>query len=215
MESAHRQVRLGAPEHGERLLGALLRLGMDVPHECEGHGTCGTCVVLVRDGLDALAPADEEERDVLDRSGALEAGARLACRVVATGAELAIEMTRRGPPPGGGAAFSDALPVTLSARAADFVARKLAARDASAALRLAVRPSGCSGFAYRVEYADSIEAHDTVFESRGIRIAVDAQSLPYVRGTTIDLVREGLSRRLRFDNPNVLRTCGCGESFAA
>lgn len=215
MESAHRQVRLGAPAQGERLLGALLRLGLDVPHECEGRGTCGTCVVLVRDGLDALAPADEDERDVLDRSGAPEASARLACRVVATGAELSIEMTRRGPPRGGGGAFGDTLPVTLSARAADFVARQLATRDAPAALRLAVRPSGCSGFGYRVEYADRIEAHDTVFESRGIRIVVDAQSLPYVRGTTIDLVREGLSRRLRFDNPNALQTCGCGESFTA
>lgn len=215
MESAHRQVRLGAPEQGERLLGALLRLGLDVPHECEGHGTCGTCVVLVRDGLDALAPADEDERDVLDRSGALEAGARLACRVIATGAELAIEMTRRDPPSGGGAASSDTPPVMLSACAADFVARQLAKRDSPPALRLAVRPSGCSGFGYRVEYADRIEAHDTVFESRGIRIAVDAHSLPYVRGTTIDLVREGLSRRLRFDNPNARQTCGCGESFAA
>jgi len=190
-------------------------MGMDVPHECEGRGTCGTCVILVREGLDSLPPPDEDERDVLDRSGALEAGARLACRVVAAGVELTIEVARRDPPRAGDPARGGPLSVALSARAAEYVARQLAKRGAPAALRLAVRPSGCSGFGYRLEYADTIEAHDIVFESRGVRIAVDAQSLALVRGTTVDLVREGPSRRLRFDNPNARQTCGCGSSFAA
>jgi iron-sulfur cluster assembly accessory protein len=52
-----------------------------------------------------------------------------------------------------------------------------------------------------------------VFESAGVRIAVDPASLPRVQGTTVDLVREGLARRLRFDNPNARQSCGCGESF--
>jgi len=47
------------------------------------------------------------------------------------------------------------------------------------------------------------------------RIVVDAASLPYVQGTTLDVVQEGLARRLRFANPNALQTCGCGESFGA
>jgi iron-sulfur cluster assembly accessory protein len=46
-----------------------------------------------------------------------------------------------------------------------------------------------------------------------VRIAVDSASLPRVQGTTVDLVQEGLARRLRFDNPNARRSCGCGESF--
>jgi iron-sulfur cluster assembly protein len=46
-----------------------------------------------------------------------------------------------------------------------------------------------------------------------VRIAVDPASLPRVQGTTVDLVQEGLARRLRFDNPNARQSCGCGESF--
>lgn len=82
-------------------------------------------------------------------------------------------------------------------------------------MRLAVQPAGCSGLRYRVDHADSIGGDDVVFESRGVRIAVDAYSLPYLQGTTLDLVPEGLARRLRFDNPNARESCGCGESFAA
>jgi iron-sulfur cluster assembly protein len=52
-----------------------------------------------------------------------------------------------------------------------------------------------------------------VFQSHGIRIAVDPASLAHVQGTTLDVVQDGLSRRLRFDNPNAAQTCGCGESF--
>jgi iron-sulfur cluster assembly protein len=81
------------------------------------------------------------------------------------------------------------------------------------AVRLAVRPSGCSGFGYRIDPTDSIREDDTVFESDGVSIAVDALSLPYLQGATVDLVQEGLARRLRFDNPNARQSCGCGESF--
>ena len=81
-----------------------------------------------------------------------------------------------------------------------------------AAVRLAVQPSGCSGHRYRLEVGE-IRTGDAVFESGGVRIAVDPLSLPFVHGTRIALVQEGLSRRLRFDNPNARQSCGCGESF--
>jgi iron-sulfur cluster assembly protein len=68
---------------------------------------------------------------------------------------------------------------------------------------------------YRLEHAESLCDDDAVFETAGVRIAVDPASLPFVEGTTLQLVEEGLSRRLRFDNPNARQTCGCGESFAA
>ena len=48
-----------------------------------------------------------------------------------------------------------------------------------------------------------------------MRVAVDALSLPYLQGASVDLVQEGLARRLRFDNPNAQQRCGCGESFGA
>ena len=83
----------------------------------------------------------------------------------------------------------------------------------AAAVRLGVAPAGCSGLRYRVELAGAVCANDTVFESGGVRIAVDAASLPLVQGTRLDLVQEGLAQKLRFDNPNARSSCGCGESF--
>ena len=72
-----------------------------------------------------------------------------------------------------------------------------------------------AGLRYRVEPAASLDPGDTVFEAGPVRLAVDRLSLPYVRGTLIDLAQEGLARRLRFDNPNARQSCGCGESFSA
>ena len=203
---------------GESLLAQLLRHDLDLPHECEATGACGRCVVVVRAGLDSLAPPDDDERDLLDKAGALGPGARLACRAMPNGAGAALELEIEGEcdraPHARAVVRGTALPVALSERAARHIAQQLAKRGTSAAVRLAVRAAGCSGYSYRVEYADRVEAHDTVFESRGIRIAVDPDSLPFVHGTTLDLLQEGFSRRLRFDNPNARQTCGCGDSFA-
>jgi iron-sulfur cluster assembly protein len=105
--------------------------------------------------------------------------------------------------------------ISLSAAAARHFAAQLAMRPGTVAMRISVRPAGCSGYRYNVDHAEAIGAQDAVFESRGIRIVVDPASLPYVQGTTLDVVQEGLSRRLRFDNPNATQTCGCGESFGA
>jgi len=80
-------------------------------------------------------------------------------------------------------------------------------------LRLAVKKTGCSGFAYVVNYADDIHADDVVFEDRGVKVIVDKQSLGYIDGTEVDFVKQGLNEAFRFRNPNVKGECGCGESF--
>jgi iron-sulfur cluster assembly protein len=103
--------------------------------------------------------------------------------------------------------------VSVTERAAKFLAAQLARHRGTVAVRLRVEPSGCSGFGYRLDPTDSLGEGDRVFESGGVRIAVDPLSLPYVQGTRIDLVQAGLARRLRYDNPNVHHSCGCGESF--
>jgi iron-sulfur cluster assembly protein len=103
--------------------------------------------------------------------------------------------------------------VSVTGRAARFLAAQLARHPGAVAVRLAVRPSGCSGFRYHIDPADSILEGDRIFESGGVRVAVDASSLPYLQGTTVDVVQEGLARRLRFDNPNARQSCGCGASF--
>ncbi len=103
--------------------------------------------------------------------------------------------------------------VTLSEKAAKHVANYIAKRGKGVGLRLGVRTSGCSGMAYKLEFADEVGADDVTFESHGVTILVDPKSLPYLDGTELDYAREGLNEGFKFNNPNVKDACGCGESF--
>jgi iron-sulfur cluster assembly protein len=103
--------------------------------------------------------------------------------------------------------------ISLTTAAADRVRHFLAERGHGVGLRLAVRKTGCSGFAYVVNYADEVEPGDRVFDSQGVRVLVDAASLELIDGTEVDFVRQGLNEAFRFRNPNVRGECGCGESF--
>ncbi len=103
--------------------------------------------------------------------------------------------------------------VTLSERAAQHVTNFLAKRGKGAGIRLGVRTSGCSGMAYKLEFADEVPEGDEVFTSHGVTVFVDAKSLAYLDGTELDYTREGINEGFRFNNPNVKDACGCGESF--
>mgnify|MGYP001443222154 FL=1 len=103
--------------------------------------------------------------------------------------------------------------VSLTERAAEHVARYLQKRGKGVGLRVGVKTTGCSGLAYKLEYADVINPEDTQFESHGIKVLVDPKSLPYIEGTELDFAREGLNEGFKFRNPNVKSECGCGESF--
>ena len=103
--------------------------------------------------------------------------------------------------------------ITLTERAASHVAGFLAKRGKGVGLRLGVRTSGCSGMAYKLEYADEVQPEDLTFESHGVKVVVDPKSLPYLEGTELDFAREGLNEGFKFRNPNVNDECGCGESF--
>ena len=104
--------------------------------------------------------------------------------------------------------------ISLTESAADRVKSFLAARGTGVGLRLSVRKTGCSGFAYVVNYAESQQAGDTVLEDRGVRVFVDSGSLDLLDGTIVDFVKQGLNEAFRFRNPNVKGECGCGESFS-
>ena len=80
-------------------------------------------------------------------------------------------------------------------------------------LRFGVSRSGCSSWGYKVDMARQQQADDVVFDDGGVRIYVDAASLPQVDGTRIDFVKQGLNEQFTFDNPNVTGGCGCGSSF--
>ncbi|MEC5396822.1 iron-sulfur cluster assembly protein IscA [Uliginosibacterium sp. H1] len=103
--------------------------------------------------------------------------------------------------------------VTLSASAARHVANFMTKRGKGVGIRLGVKTSGCSGMAYKLEYADEQATDDLIFESHGVKVLVDPKSLPYIDGTELDFVREGLNEGFKFNNPNVKDACGCGESF--
>jgi iron-sulfur cluster assembly protein len=104
--------------------------------------------------------------------------------------------------------------ISLTPAAAERVKNFIASRGKGLGLRLGVRKTGCSGFAYVVNYADDTQARDHVFEDHGVKVFVDPDSLPLVNGTTVDFVKQGLNEAFRFHNPNIKGECGCGESFS-
>ena len=103
--------------------------------------------------------------------------------------------------------------ISLTPAAADRVQSFISRRGHGVGLRLSVKKTGCSGFAYVVNYADQVESNDVVFEDRGVKVIVDRDSLGFIDGTVVDFVKQGLNEAFRFRNPNVKGECGCGESF--
>ncbi|MDO8811160.1 MAG: iron-sulfur cluster assembly protein IscA [Gallionella sp.] len=103
--------------------------------------------------------------------------------------------------------------ITLSENAAKHVQNFITKRGKGVGLRIGVRTSGCSGMAYKLEFADEVTGEDIQFASHGVTLLVDPKSLPYIDGMELDYTREGLNEGFRFNNPNVKNQCGCGESF--
>ncbi len=104
--------------------------------------------------------------------------------------------------------------IMLTENAAKRVKSYLANRGKGEGLRVGVRVTGCSGFAYVIDFADQIEPDDQVFENHGVKVIVNPNSLSYLDGAELDFVKEGLNESFKFKNPNVKDQCGCGESFS-
>jgi iron-sulfur cluster assembly protein len=103
--------------------------------------------------------------------------------------------------------------ITLTETAARHVQNFIAKRGKGVGLRIGVRTTGCSGMAYKLEFADVFGDDDLQFQSNGVTLLVDPKSLPYIDGMELDFQREGLNEGFKFNNPNVKNECGCGESF--
>ncbi len=103
--------------------------------------------------------------------------------------------------------------ISLTSSAAERVRNYLHKRGHGLGLRVGVRKTGCSGWAYIIDYADEVADTDVVFDERGVKVIVDNESLGLIDGTEVDFVKDGLSEAFRFRNPNVKGECGCGESF--
>ncbi len=105
------------------------------------------------------------------------------------------------------------MPVTLTESAANRVASHLQSKGFGEGLRVGVKTSGCSGYAYELDYAEEINGDDAVFESYGVKVVVQQQHMGFLEGMEVDYVEDGLSSAFHFQNPNVTESCGCGESF--
>ncbi len=105
--------------------------------------------------------------------------------------------------------------ITITESASSKVKQLLEAEgNEQLALRVAVRPGGCSGFSYEMFFDSDIAADDNVAEWGGVKVVVDSSSAPYLKGASLDY-KDGLQGAgFAIDNPNATRSCGCGQSFS-
>jgi iron-sulfur cluster assembly protein len=104
--------------------------------------------------------------------------------------------------------------ITLTASAVTRIKDIVVKRGAGVGVRIGVTESGCSGYKYALDYAESVGADDIVFEQDGAKVVVDKKSLDIIEDTELDFVKEGLNQSFKFNNPNAVSECGCGESFS-
>lgn len=87
-------------------------------------------------------------------------------------------------------------------------------RGSGIGLRIGVVESGCSGYSYALDYAESVSDDDVVIEQDEAKVVIDKRSLPILDEMELDFVKEGLNQSFKFNNPNAVSSCGCGESFS-
>ncbi len=105
--------------------------------------------------------------------------------------------------------------ITLTPSAVDRVRTMLLKRGHGVGLYLATKVSGCTGFAYVVDYADDIKDDDVVIDVEDIKVIVPQKSMSQLAGMTLDYAKNGLlNEGFEFHNPNIKDICGCGESFS-
>ncbi len=110
---------------------------------------------------------------------------------------------------------TESAPISLTDAASVKVAELLAQEgNADLALRVAVRPGGCSGFSYEMFFDTDVAADDVVSSFGAVRVVVDPSSASLLTGATLDF-KDGLQGAgFSIENPNASRTCGCGQSFS-
>jgi len=104
--------------------------------------------------------------------------------------------------------------IKLTDSAVNRIQEMVAKREAAIGLRIGVTESGCSGYSYAMDFAESVAGNDTVIEQGGVKVIIDEASMPILDGIELDYVKQGLNQSFKFNNPNVVSSCGCGESFS-
>ncbi|WCG84626.1 Fe-S cluster assembly scaffold SufA [Pectobacterium sp. A5351] len=103
--------------------------------------------------------------------------------------------------------------LTLTESAVKQIKNLMKQDEAVQGLRLSVKQSGCAGFGYVLDLVQEFETDDLVFERDGAKLYVPLKAMPFIDGTELDFVREGLNQIFKFNNPRAQHACGCGESF--
>lgn len=109
---------------------------------------------------------------------------------------------------------SDILSVTITEPAAHRIVNLLQKRGRGLGLRLGVKKSGCSGYAYKLDFVDEPLSGDQKIEMFGATVYVNESDVPFLSGVQLDFQADKMSSKFVFNNPNVKAACGCGESFA-
>lgn len=105
--------------------------------------------------------------------------------------------------------------IVLTERAAQEIRGLLEGQGkAEAALRVFVQGGGCSGLSYGMAIDDVVEEDDFIYDCHGVKVVVDSLSIQYIKGSSIDYVEDEMGGGFKIDNPNAIRTCGCGSSFS-
>ncbi|WP_313111146.1 Fe-S cluster assembly scaffold SufA [Pseudescherichia sp.] len=103
--------------------------------------------------------------------------------------------------------------LTLTPAAAEHIRALTSKQPALRGVRLSIKQTGCAGFGYVLDTVTEPAKDDLLFELDGARLYVPLQAMPFIDGTTVDYVREGLNQIFKFHNPKAQHECGCGESF--
>lgn len=103
--------------------------------------------------------------------------------------------------------------LTLTETAAQQIQNLVSQDPEIKGLRLGVKQSGCAGFGYVMDLVKTPDSSDLQFTQHGATLFVPLQAMPFIDGTEVDFVREGLNQIFKFNNPKAQHACGCGESF--
>ena len=104
--------------------------------------------------------------------------------------------------------------ITITDNAMKRFKKNLSNNPDALGLRISVKSTGCNGYSYVLDYASVINDMDKVYKVSEVSILIDNESMPFIKGTEIDFIDEGLKQVFKFKNPNATGECGCGESFS-
>lgn len=105
-------------------------------------------------------------------------------------------------------------PITVTPQAADWIQSQLRVHADCEGILVGVKPSGCTGFSYVLDFAQQVDPEHIRIQDQGVTLFVHPDHIQALAGTVIQFYRRGLNTGLEFHNPNVTAQCGCGESFS-